>query len=108
MNPFAALNLNGRVVAGVLGLLLLVGLVVAVMAWGDARYREGVKDTDAKWIEAGRRLEDQARKAGTVADRREAERIGEHTAQVAKEREKIDEAVAAGDSPLDVLFGGVR
>lgn len=107
MNPLQALNLSGRLVAAAGGLLLLVALTVAVLAWGDARYREGVKDTDARWLEAGRRLEAEAKEAGTVADRREAERIGEHTARVAEEKEKIDEAVAAGDSPLDVLFGGV-
>lgn len=87
--------------------ILVAALAWAVMAWGQARYDAGVSDTDAKWVEAGRRLEAQARSAGRAADTREADRIKDHAAEVAEEKEKIDAAIAAGDSPLDVLFGGV-
>ena len=48
---------------------------------------------------------EQSEKAASAADRREAPRIENHAAQVAAEKEKIDEAIAAGSSPLDVLFG---
>ena len=88
-------------------LAALVALLIAVLDWGDARYRAGEADTDAKWRQASERLESQARKAGTVADRREADRIEDHAARVAREKEKIDEATASGASPLDALFGGV-
>lgn len=87
--------------------VLLIGLIVAVLAWGNGRYRQGQTDADARWQEASSRLERQARQAGTAADRQEAERIEDHAARVAREKEKIDEATASGASPLDALFGGV-
>lgn len=83
----------------------VVILIVVVLSWGQSRYDAGVTDTDARWVEAGQRLEEQARTSAVAADRREAPRIENHAAQVAEEKEKIDEAVAAGSSPLDVLFG---
>jgi hypothetical protein len=89
--------------------LLIAGalaVVAGVLWFGHARYQAGVRDTDAKWEAAGERLVKQAQKAGTNADRREAARIEDHAAAVAAEKERIDEAVAAGGSPLDVLFGG--
>lgn len=89
------------------GLALFAALWLAVLAWGAGRYREGVADNDAKWRTASARLEAQARKAGTRADEREADRIEDHAAQVAREKEKIDAATASGASPLDALFGGV-
>jgi len=88
-------------------ILAAIALLIAVLAWGQSRYDAGVEDTDAKWKAAGEKLARQARAAATEADRREARRIEDHQARVAEEREKIDEAVAAGDSPLDVLFGGM-
>lgn len=87
------------------GLALGLAVVWAVLAWGQARYDAGVRDTDARWAEAAERLRAKAERSASVADRREAQRIEDHAAQLAEEREKIDEAVAAGGSPLDVLFG---
>jgi uncharacterized membrane protein len=90
--------------------LLIGGVLLAISAvlwFGHARYQDGVADADARWVAAGERLAKQAEKAGTVADKREAVRIEDHAAAVAAEKERIDEAVAAGDSPLDVLFGGL-
>ena len=83
----------------------IVILIVVVLSWGQSRYDAGVTATDARWVEAGRRLEKQAATSADAADRREAPRIENHAAQVAEEKEKIDEAVAAGSSPLDALFG---
>lgn len=83
----------------------VVILIVVVLSWGQSRFDAGVTDTDARWVEAGRRLEEQAATSADAADRREAPRIENHAAQVAAEKEKIDEAVAAGSSPLDALFG---
>jgi hypothetical protein len=90
-------------------LIALIAAWLAILAWGNSRYEAGVKDTDAKWVEASDRLAEQARASADAATRREAPRITAHTAQVAAEKEKIDEAVAAGRSPLDALFppGGV-
>ena len=108
MNPVAILSSIAEVFP--LKTWLLIGaalaVVVGVLWYGHARYQDGVADADARWVAAGERLAKQAEKAGTVADRREAERIEDHAAAVAAEKERIDEAVAAGDSPLDVLFGG--
>lgn len=102
-----ALSARAWVVVGAVVLMLLIALVVAVMAWGDAKFREGERGADGRWREASAQLERKAREAGGVADRREADRIEDHAARVAREKEKIDEATAAGDSPLDALFGGV-
>lgn len=89
-----------------LALLVILLLILAVLSWGQSRYDAGVADTDAKWEEAGRKLEGQARASGKAADVREADRIEDHAARMADQKEKIDEAVARGDSPLDALFGG--
>lgn len=83
----------------------IVIVVVLILSWGQSRYDAGEKEADARWVEAGRRLENQAAQSATAADRREALRIETHTARVAEEKEKIDEAIAAGSSPFDVLFG---
>ena len=91
-------------------LLVVVGLVVAILAWGQARYDAGKSKSDAQWQEASARLEATAREAGTTASAIETIRVREYNALVAEEKDLIDEAVADGRSPLDVLFGngGVR
>lgn len=109
MNPLDLAGMFGardRLIAVGVGLLLILVVAVGVMVWGQSRYDAGVRDTDAKWKAAGLELARKAEASGRIADVREANRIEAHTAAVAEEREKIDEAVAAGDSPLDVLFGG--
>lgn len=91
--------------------LLAYGVVIAALVgaiwWlrADA-YSDGVTATDAKWEEAGRRLEQQAREAAGKADAASVQRVEQNNARVAQEKEKLDEAEAAGSSPLDVLFGG--
>lgn len=103
-----ALALVGRVSPkvwmGLGAVAVLIGLWFALMAWGNSRYEAGVTHTDAKWAEAGERLAAQVETAGAAADVKEAERIENHTERLAAEREKIDEAVAQGRSPLDALF----
>ena len=81
-----------------------IALVAAVLWFGNSRYQAGVRDTDAKWEAAAALLAEQARKSANAATRREAPRIEAHAAQVAAEKEKIDEAIAEGRSPLDALF----
>lgn len=105
MNPLRYLNDTGRLIAAGVVVMVIAALAVAVLAWGQSRYDAGVRDTDAKWAAAGRALAVKVEASGRIADVREANRIEDHTAAVAAEKEKIDEAVAAGDSPLDVLFG---
>lgn len=79
-------------------------VVVAVLWFGHSRYQAGVRATDAKWEAAAEKLADQARQSSDAATRREAPRIEAHAAKVAAEKEKIDEAIAEGRSPLDALF----
>lgn len=87
---------------------LLIGGAIAILGavlwFGHARYQDGVADTDAKWEAASAKLAAEAAKSADVATRREAPRIAAHAAQVAAEKEKIDEAIAEGRSPLDALF----
>lgn len=90
---------------GLGAVLLLVAFYFALDAYGDARYDKGKADADAAWIEAGEKLKAKAAESGKKADVKAAERQAEHDAQVQAEKEKIDEALAEGSSPLDVLFG---
>lgn len=85
-------------------LLILAAFYFALDAYGDSRFEAGEKHADAKWQEASDKLIEKSLDAGTKADKAEAARIATHTAEVAEEKEKIDEAVAHGSSPLDVLF----
>lgn len=85
--------------------LLLVVFYIALDAYGDARYDKGKADADAAWIEAGNRLIAKSQKAGTKADKAAAAREADFAAKQEHEKERIDEAVAEGDSPFDVLFG---
>ncbi len=93
-------------------LLIVGGIVIGVLAfyflldaYGDARYREGKKDADAAWIEAGNKLVAQAHKSADKADVAAAARAEDFTARQEAEKEKIDNAKANGTSPMDVLFG---
>lgn len=90
------------------GLPLLVALFLwwRIDAFGDRRYDAGVSATDAKWVEAGNRLQAEAANSATRADDLAANRLQQHEAQVEAERRDIDNAVRDGSSPLDVLFGG--
>lgn len=106
--------LQGVVRAVPLKTWLALGAAVTLVAlfiwWGNARHSQGVEETDAKWQLAADKLARDASKSADAATRKEAPRIAAHAAQVAAEKEKIDEALADGRSPLDVLFpaGGVR
>lgn len=90
----------------ILGIAALVGLVwFSLDRFGDARYNDGRKDEKQVWLDAEEALRRKAEDASREADRRKAIRDQVHAAQVATEREKIDEAVREDRSPLDVLFG---
>ena len=89
-------------------ILVVLILWLALSLYGSSRYKAGERAADARWVEAGRKLEIAAAKSAEQATKNEAPRIAEHQTQVRAETERIDEAVAAGSSPFDVLFGGVR
>ena len=97
------------------GLLIALGVAVVIwlliLAWGQARYdaghAAGAAEADARWEAAADRVRQRLNRSAGRADAREAGRIRQHQAAVAEEKEKIDEAVADGRSPLDVLFGGL-
>lgn len=101
MNSLLTNPLARRIAIGVGGLVLLI---VAVMLYGNAKYRAGVRDTDAKWQLASDRAIDKAATAADRATRLEAPKVAEHAAQVEAEKVKIDEAIASGNSSLDALF----
>lgn len=90
------------------GLPLLVALFLwwRIDSYGDRRFDAGVSQTDAKWEEAGNRLQAEAANSATRADDAAANRLGQFENQVADERREMDNAVRDGTSPLDVLFGG--
>lgn len=81
-------------------------LILGALWWlrHDA-YQDGVSATDAKWEEAGRKLEAQAKKAEQSADAESVKRVQENNERLKEEKEKLDEAEAEGSSPFDVLFG---
>lgn len=85
------------------GAVILLGLALLWLR-ADA-YRDGEKAADARWVEAGQKLERAAAESGRAADVRAAERLEEHHETVAEEKEKLDEAAREGTDPFDVLFG---
>lgn len=88
----------------VVPLLILGAFWLALDAYGDSRYHEGEKDTDAKYQAASDELLRKAAEARGAADKQAAARVADYAAQVKDEKEKIDEAVAEGRSPFDALF----
>jgi hypothetical protein len=88
-------------------LMALVALYLLIDAYGDARYKAGVSDTDLAWKAAGEKLEAQAKASAKDADAASVKRVEAFNEQVAREKEELDDAIASGDSPLDVLFGGM-
>lgn len=87
-----------------LGALGVLGALLLLWAYGSARYRAGVKDTEAGYKAAEAALLARSVGAASAADRQAAEAGAKYAKAVAEERSKVDEAVAAGDSPLDGLF----
>lgn len=102
MFPLNMANLPWKVIGGALGALLLV---FAVWAFGHSRYRAGVDDTDAKWKAAEAKLQAEAVQAAGSASEKAIVREADHAAKLEAEKEKIDEALRTGSSPLDALFG---
>lgn len=88
----------------VIPLLILGGLYLLLDAYGDAKYSAGVSDTDAKYAAASAKLHQDAANARDEATKKAAVREAEGAAKLIEEKEKIDEAVASGGDPFDVLF----
>lgn len=85
--------------------LLVLALLWGALAWyGKARYNAGVADTDRAWQAASDRLKAKAVTSATSADKAAAVSEAQHAAEVALEKEKIDAAIASGDSPFNVMF----
>ena len=100
------LGLSQRL-AGVAVWVIAAALLLLAIWWmRTSAYSAGVSDTDAKWKAASEEVEKQAEVATARADSAAEVRAVEHVQQVEKEKEKIDEAIREGSSPLDVLFGG--
>lgn len=94
----------------IVGVIAVISLVLflfwrALDNYGDARYDDGIAAERAAWEEADRKLQIKVAMSQTEATASSIKREKQHAAAVAKEREKIDEAVAEGRSPFDVLFG---
>lgn len=87
------------------GLVLALALATALWLVRRDGFRDGRAAERAVWEEAERKLLKKVGEAEAKADKKAAAREAEHAAAVAEERKKIDEAVAKGDSPFDVLFG---
>lgn len=105
MNPLPLLRALSPRAWGYIGFgLLSLAVWLLILAWGNSRYNAGVTDTDVKWQAASAELAKKAANSADAATRQEAPRIVNHAAQVAAEKERIDEAVADGRSPLDQLF----
>lgn len=85
--------------------LLALGLIFAVVMYGDAKYDAGKTDADNAWKAAAAKLEAESQGAADTADKPADKRAEDYAAKLAVEKEKIDEAIARGDSPLDALFG---
>lgn len=86
--------------------LIILAIVGAVLWLRADAYSDGVNATDAKWVAAGERLKQQAEQAAGAANAASATRTAAEVERVREEKERLDEAEAAGRSPLDVLFGG--
>lgn len=93
-------------IIGYIGIpLLVLALLWGALAWyGNARYNAGRADEERAWQEASDRLKEKAIRSAESADEAAAELEQLHSVEVALEKEKIDAAIAAGDSPFNVLF----
>lgn len=101
---------RGWIFGGLALIALLLGLWLALDAYGDRRYDQGREDNDRAWRAAEAKLRQEEKASAAGADKAAATREAEHAAAVASEKGRIDDAIREGYSPLDVLFarsGGV-
>jgi hypothetical protein len=94
-----------RIALAIIAVLVVIGAFYAVLdAYGDSKFEQGEQHADQAWKDASNELVQSSLEAGTKADKAAAARQLEYAAEVEAEKEKIDEAVLHGTSPLDVLF----
>lgn len=85
-------------------LAVALGLILAVDAWGDGRYRAGRAQEKALWVAASDKLLADAARASTRADTKAAAAALDFAGRQQEERNRIDAALANGSSPVDALF----
>lgn len=108
-DPFSLALLWGKFRKPLLiGLAVLVAVMIVwrlLVAFGDARYKQGRADNELAWRVAESKLHEQEAAARTSADRAASARNSAHAELVAKEKEQLNDALREGYSPIDVLFG---
>jgi hypothetical protein len=108
INPLTLLGLSpklAKIAAFGIGILLIVGAFLYLLnRVTDAAYDKGKADTEQVYKDAEAALLKQAGEATTKADKQAAVAAVEYAAQVQEEKEKIDDALANGTSPYDVMF----
>lgn len=85
--------------------LLALGLIFAVIMYGDAKYDAGKTETDNAWKAAAKKLEAESQGAADAADKPADIRADDFAKKLEKEKRLVEEAIARGDSPLDAMFG---
>jgi len=84
--------------------IILLAFYFMLDAYGDSRYDAGKIETNMAWKIAHEKLLAESAAAGGVADTEALAQQLDHFAEVEAEKEKVDEAIATGSSPFDVLF----
>lgn len=85
--------------------LLALAAVFGILQYGAAKFDAGEAHADAKWQAAAKKLEEQSEGAADAANKPADQREAVYVETLKAEKEKIDEAIAAGQSPADALFG---
>lgn len=89
--------------------LLIVGILYFLFDRAmDAAYDKGVKDTRAVYQKASDELMKDAGEAKTKADKQATIAAVQYAEKVEAEKEKIDDAIANGTSPYDVMFPAAK
>lgn len=85
--------------------LLALAAVFGILRYGAAKFDAGEAHADAKWEAAAKKLEAESEGAADAANKPADQREVVYAETLKAEKEKIDEAIAAGQSPADALFG---
>lgn len=90
--------------------LAALAIYFAIHAYGKARYDAGVSDTDAQWHAAAEKLAKASHVAAGAAEDKAERRAEVYAIRLEEEKEEIEDALAQGADPVDVLFPtrGVR
>lgn len=102
---FAKIGLGEKLAAAAAYALIIAALVAALLWMRADAYSDGRNAEAAAWKEAEAKAAERVAAAAGHASTAAEARAEAHTETVEAEKEKIDEALRQGDSPLDVLFG---